>query len=124
MKRLLEEIRASEERVRKRWLIGLSSVTMAIVIGLWLVYINVLVGSETEVEISDNKDLVQSPGIAQTFKAGLVFIIDKLKTSSKGALGYLGNIFNYSNEINITQENLDRNFILDSIEKIYNTNLP
>ncbi len=40
MKKWIENIQNSDEATKKKWLMGLSVISMAIIIGLWLIYLN------------------------------------------------------------------------------------
>ena len=40
MKKWIENIQNSNEATKKKWLMGLSVISMAIIIGLWLIYLN------------------------------------------------------------------------------------
>ena len=40
MKKWIENIQNSNEATKKKWLIGLSIISMTIIIGLWLIYLN------------------------------------------------------------------------------------
>ena len=43
MSNFLEKLQASEERIKKRWLIGLTAIVMVGVVYVWLAYFNNLV---------------------------------------------------------------------------------
>ncbi len=40
MKKWIENIRNSDEATKKKWLMGFSVISMMIIIGLWLIYLN------------------------------------------------------------------------------------
>ena len=40
MKKWIENIQNSDEATKKKWLMGLSVTSMAIIIGIWLIYLN------------------------------------------------------------------------------------
>ncbi|MEK7548947.1 MAG: hypothetical protein AAB496_00420 [Patescibacteria group bacterium] len=40
MKKWIENIQNSDEATKKKWLMGLSVISMTIIIGLWLIYLN------------------------------------------------------------------------------------
>jgi L-ascorbate metabolism protein UlaG (beta-lactamase superfamily) len=126
MMNFIRKIQDSDEKTRKRWLIGFSSVTMITVIGLWLVYMNVIVepidSPENIAQLVQKEEVNEDPGFAEIFGAGFDTITSKLKETVGGALGYIGNQFGTSNEIKI--DNSNRNFILDSLDKIPTTPLP
>jgi len=72
---LLENIRNSDEKTRKRWLVGASAVSIILVIGLWLMYINF-----TTRPPGDNAEVKEpAVGFWQIFKNGLTIIFQSLK---------------------------------------------
>jgi hypothetical protein len=70
MNQFIQKLQSSEEHVKLRWLIGISAITMIIVVFVWLSYFNTLVQSSTSTDLSDT----QGVGFWQTFKGGLAFI--------------------------------------------------
>ena len=68
-------IQGYDDNRKKRWLVGLSGVSMLAVIGLWLVYINISVPrvyeSEPEKKQVKEEEVERKAGIALTLKRGL-----------------------------------------------------
>ncbi len=67
IRELLKEIQNSDEATKKRWLIGVTAVSMVLIIGLWLVYIKFTVESFT----SSAQGQESVVGFWQIFKNGL-----------------------------------------------------
>jgi len=78
LKKSVENLQASDENRKKRWLFVLSGLAMIIVIGLWLLYMknNIIPASETPTAIN-------SPSFWQTFKTGLATIINQVENLIK-----------------------------------------
>jgi len=75
IKVFLEKIQNSDEKTKKRWLIGASAVSMILVVGLWFIYINSTVKSLGE-NINNQKPTF---GFWQIFKNGLVIVFNSIK---------------------------------------------
>jgi uncharacterized Rmd1/YagE family protein len=79
LKTFLQKIQNSDEATKKRWLIGATAISMILVIGLWLVYIQSTVKSIGN-NIGDQESTV---GFWQIFKNGLVVIFNSVKENIK-----------------------------------------
>lgn len=75
LKKLLEKIRNSDEATKKRWLMGTAAVSMAVVVALWLVYVNA--DMKLVPEIKDAGE--PSTGFWQIFKNGLNVVFGSIK---------------------------------------------
>ena len=79
LKVFLQKIQNSDEATKKRWLIGATAISMILVIGLWLVYIQSTVKS-----IGNNiEDQESTVGFWQIFKNGLVVVFNSVKENIK-----------------------------------------
>lgn len=79
LKVFLQKIQNSDEATKKRWLIGATAISMILVIGLWLVYIQSTVES-----IGNNiEDQESTIGFWQIFKNGLVVFFNSVKENIK-----------------------------------------
>jgi len=79
LKIFLQKIQNSDEATKKRWLIGATAISMILVIGLWLVYIQSTVKS-----IGNNIEKQESTvGFWQIFKNGLVVVFNSVKENIK-----------------------------------------
>ena len=79
LKIFLQKIQNSDEATKKRWLIGATAISMILVIGLWLVYIQSTVKS-----IGNNIENQESTvGFWQIFKNGLVVVFNLVKENIK-----------------------------------------
>jgi len=71
LKKWLKNIQDSDELVKKRWLIVFSALSMILVIGLWLIYMNWAINSfGNEIQKQDS-----GIGFWQVFKTGLNLFI-------------------------------------------------
>lgn len=79
LKVFLQKIQNSDEATKKRWLIGATAISMILVIGLWLVYIQSTVKS-----IGNNiEDQESTVGFWQIFKNGSVVVFNSIKENIK-----------------------------------------
>ncbi len=115
------KIRSSSESVRRRWLIVFTSGSIVAVIGLWLIYMNALVEPviqrETVVMAS-----AEEAGVADTFAAGIKTIARGGAALVGGALESLREVINASRTV--TVDRAERNFIIEDLEPIPETQLP
>ena len=74
LKNKLEEIRGSDQKNKKRWLVAISAVTMIVVIGLWLIYLNQIIKSPVTEQLPDT-----SVGNWQIFKNGLKVVFESVR---------------------------------------------
>lgn len=81
IRNLLNNIQNSDEKTKKRWLIGSSAVTMIIVISLWLVYLNFSIRSQVPTDTQP-----ASAGFWQILKTGATTAIDSIKTEVKNLI--------------------------------------
>lgn len=87
VKKFIAKLQAANETTRKRWLIFLTSGTMALVIGLWAVYINFSTESVSPTAPAISQP--ERPGAWQIFSAGLTIISDNLAAAGWQAKNYL-----------------------------------
>ncbi len=66
-KKFIKKIQNSDENIKKRWLIASSAITMVLVIGLWLIYMNWSINSFNE----NAQKQKSETGFWQIFKTGL-----------------------------------------------------
>lgn len=115
-----EKIRASSEAVRRFWLMVFTGGSVVVVVGFWIMYINIIVdpvnGTLSESPVKEE------PGVAETFAAGV-------RTAARGGSVLLGNALQSlrdalkaSRTVNI--DGGERNFIVEDLEPIPETALP
>jgi len=80
IRELLKKIQNSDEATKKCWLIGVTAVSMVLIISLWLVYIKFTVESFT----SSAQEQESVVGFWQIFKNGLKVISESVWNSIKG----------------------------------------
>lgn len=122
LKNLIAKIQNSPEAARKRWLIILSGLSMAAVLGLWVLYINLVVGTAESKLTIQSQEEEKSPGAGATFLAGLKIVGSQIKESGSGLVSRLREKLGETNSIEIRGE--ERNFILEGLEEIPKTSLP
>ena len=109
----IHKLQNSDENTKKFWLILLSSLTMAVVVGGWVTYLNLTVagvssqiGRTAEVAVEIKED---APGIFAIFGAGVKTIYDEVRERLA--------------KRSIIIENPQRNFVADEVEEIPPTKL-
>lgn len=113
VKNFIKNLRDENENTKKRWLIILSGVTMALVISLWVGYFNLTLPrvappsgiAATEEEIQQNEG--QLTHIKKTLAAGFSVLMEKINTKKS-----------------LTIKAPERNFIPENSEEIPTTQLP
>ncbi len=121
LKDWLEDIRNSDEVIKKFWLFTLTSVSMAIVVALWAGYIT----ASTPGVVSNEKIAVkrQEPGATEIFGEGFEAVKSAFGSSlSRGIALVKDTVFKKENTISIS--NKDRNFVLGDIENLPKKMLP
>jgi len=122
LKNFIGRLQDSPEPVRRRWLVILSGASMAAVLGLWVLYINVIVDSAgSELALKPEKQEVQT-GAVDAFVAGLKIVGQELKKGGTGVINRLREKLDETNSIEIRGN--ERNFILEGLEEIPATKLP
>ncbi len=77
-KKFLENIQNSDETTKKRWLIGMTAVSMIIIVSLWLIYMKSTLGIVSRPENQET-----SVGFWQIFKNGLSIVSNSIKENVK-----------------------------------------
>src|SRR3989344_3394680 len=114
LKNFIGRLQDSPEPVRRRWLVILSGASMAAVLGLWVLYINVIVDSAgSELALKPEKQEVQT-GAVDAFVAGLKIVGQELKKGGTGVINRLREKLDETNSIEIRGN--ERNFILEGLE--------
>ncbi len=119
-KNFIIRIQNSEERVRRRWLVIATSSTMALVIGLWLIYIN-FITKPLEATTLQQATLPTQPGLAQIFGIGFKIVADQITKSASQTINYLEHTIGAPKIINIDNA---KNFTAEDLPKIPSTRLP
>ncbi len=120
VKNFILKIQNSDEATRKFWLFVFSGISMAVVVALWLVYVNLTVArvappagpaSGSELAAVPEKAELGQPGFFEIFGAGVKIIFDKI-----------------AGKVNVPRtfiiENQAKNFIAEDVEPIAPTKLP
>ena len=73
----LTKLQTAEDKVKRRWLIGLTAVAMIIIIFLWVVYFNVLVFHSVEPESQVQAQASDSSGFWSSMYHGTASVANK-----------------------------------------------
>lgn len=115
IKNFINKIQNSDDAVKKIWLFVFSGAAMIIVIGLWVLYMDMTVAKVNQPNsapaIAKNEKIDNGPGFFAIFSAGVKTIYDELKER-------------LSVKNSIVIENQERNFLADEVEPIQATKLP
>ncbi|MEK7590332.1 MAG: hypothetical protein AAB454_01325 [Patescibacteria group bacterium] len=112
IKNFIKNLRDENENTKKRWLIILSGITMALVISLWVGYFNLTLprvappsGMAATEEIQQNEN--QLTHIKKTLAAGFSVLMEKINTKKS-----------------LTIKAPERNFVLENLEETLSIQLP
>lgn len=129
------ELRESSEARKRRWLYGLSGTSMAIVLALWVVYMNAIVPAVPPAEspAAPGAGVVRAPsapakegeetGVWKTFTAGVRVVADELGAAAKRVKELFGRTIGAPKEIQV-ENAAERNFILDTLPSVPPAPLP
>jgi hypothetical protein len=120
IRHFIVKIQNSDESVRTRWLFVLSGTSMAIVVALWIGYINLIVTPPTAPAAAAAED--ENPGFADIMRAGATVIKGALAEKSSAYTRYIRMKIGQKNTVTI--EGSERNFILDELEPVPPASLP
>lgn len=115
LKNFISKIQNSEDAVKKIWLFVFSGASMAIVVSLWVVYMDAVVArvdspANAPVLAQQEEKIDNGPGFFAIFGAGVKTIYDELKER-------------LSVKNSIVIENQERNFVAESVEPLPKTKL-
>ncbi len=119
IKKFFQQIRESEDRIRMRWMFLLSGVSMALVLGLWVGYLNLIV---TPVSSLQAAAPTPEPSLRQIFAAGLSTIFGQMSESGAGMAEAAKKLLGGNKTITVTPE--ERNFVLETLPPVPQTPLP
>lgn len=120
IKKFFSKLQSSDEATRRRWLVILSGTSMAIVLALWISYINLIVEPVGREEKTAARKI--EPGFAEVMKAGLTVVAKGLKGVASGALANIRTTVSSTNQIKVNL--LERNFIDEELPEIKPVVLP
>ncbi len=116
IKAFIAKLQKSPEPVRFRWMIGLSGGTVAIVVALWVGYLNVIVKPTVEPVAT------REPGFAATFGKGLEIVFGEAKEGGERLSGSVKEILGSGNELSFERQTED--FIMDGLPPVPRTRIP
>ncbi len=116
----IRRIQAQEEHVRRRWLIGLTGVSMAIVIGGWVGFLNLSLSFPPAP--TQEARATKSAGIADVFAAGLAVTVDELRSLAGSFVATISGPFRKTTDITIERE--PYTFNLETLPPVPPTPLP
>ncbi|MEK7640936.1 MAG: hypothetical protein AAB389_02990 [Patescibacteria group bacterium] len=124
VRNFVEKVQNSDETTKRFWVVVCSSISMLLVVSLWLGYMNVAItkipgsnrqqATNSQQLITNNAEEVRKPGFFAVFTAGVKIIFDELKERTLA-----------KKDIVITKEVQQKmNFISEDIEPIKGSPLP
>lgn len=93
MIKFIRKLQNSDEQTKKIWLVGLSAVSMAVVIFFWLIYFNRVVNNSA---VSDNKPQKADTGFWRIMENGFSVVGGDIKTEFKNLIGKIINEKTYT----------------------------
>lgn len=110
IKNSFRKIQRAEEKIKKRWLVGLTASAMLIIIGLWLIFINNFslpnIAPANQTATSSVPTAQKQDSIWQTFKRGLNETIKNIKEQINFSKKYLEEQLQKNNETFIENQNV------------------
>ncbi|MEE8131631.1 MAG: hypothetical protein V3T98_01120 [Candidatus Paceibacterota bacterium] len=83
IKSFILHLQNSDEATKKRWLIGVSAITMIFVISGWLVYLNYTI---EKIGAPEDNEIAHSTSFWQVFKTGLIITGQSIKDKTKNLI--------------------------------------
>jgi hypothetical protein len=112
MKNFISKLQKSDEATKKKWLIFLSIISIAIIFTLWIAYLNLIVPQVAPLEIASETE--RKPGFFETMKIGLKLTVLEIKNRTINAFNYFKTKIISDREIII--EKSKPNFTLEANE--------
>ncbi|TSC81847.1 MAG: hypothetical protein G01um101419_727 [Parcubacteria group bacterium Gr01-1014_19] len=125
----ITKVQNSDETTKRFWVVVCSSISMLLVVSLWLGYMNVTITSipgpgglttndgrrttTNNLQLTTDDTEVRKPGFFAVFTAGVKIIFDELKERTLA-----------KKDIMITKENQEVNFVAEGVEPIRGATLP
>ncbi|MEK7555393.1 MAG: hypothetical protein AAB516_01070 [Patescibacteria group bacterium] len=82
IKNFTTRLQNSDDTIKKRWLIGVSAITMIFVIGGWMIYLNYTIEKMGAVE----NEIAHSTSFWQVFKTGLLITTQSIKNGTQNLI--------------------------------------
>lgn len=117
--RFIAALQQKEEHVRRRWLIGLSIGTMALVTTVWISSLKRTTGAPAPTPREYGSE---EPGATEIFIAGLRVVASKAGERSRELSRSLQRAMSRTKEINVLGN--EKNFMLEGLEAVPPTPLP
>lgn len=110
------DLQQEDEATRKRWLVILTSGTMAVVVSLWLIYLNFTITALT------SEPPKEEAGFFKTSANGLQIISKETALKISQLSAYLKSLASQTNSITIQPANI--NLILEDLGEVKPKKLP
>ena len=81
IRNFIEKLQNSEDNVKKRWLVILSGLSMAIIISIWLIYLNNIME-----KVGEKQSRQSETTFWQVFRTGLQITGSTIKEKSSGLI--------------------------------------
>lgn len=108
MKDFIHDLQMLDEARKKRWLIGLSLVAMIVVIGIWVINLNLSIAGVAQL---DNPYASDKPSIMSILMAGFFILADKTTTGLTNSYVYFNKKAQSNNTITLKKDEF--NFIYE-----------
>lgn len=122
MRNWLEKVRNSDEAAKERWLYALTAGSTFIVVLLWLGYMSLRIPEVAPPSGAKQVAVAPKPKTASIFMAGFHAVTNDVGSRLSRGIERLKNAVGGSNVILITPE--PKNFVLETVEEVPETNLP
>ena len=113
----MRRLRNAEEPVRRRWMFILSGATMAIVVGFWVLSLNL-----TLIRPDATPATAEKPGVGTIFSAGLATVSHRITIGARQTLDFLAQRLGQKRDITVRKAEQD--FTLDRLAPVPRTPLP
>ncbi len=123
VRNFVTKVQHSDETTKRFWVVVCSSISMLLVVSLWLGYMNMTIvkipgpksqiATNNKLQITNNANEVKKPGFFAIFTAGVKIIFDEFRERVL-----------VKKDIVITKEDQKINFIAEGVEPIRGARLP
>ncbi len=130
--RKIEDLRRAKDGVKKRWIIALTTISMTIIVGLWILYLNFAlpqISKENKTASLSNSKPETKNSAVEVFNKGFKIIsedfqtkFDEIKKQMNSQTAYLKDRIEKTNEFSIVTSLVD--YSIEDSETIASTPLP
>lgn len=96
------ELQKKDDEIKRQWLIGLTSASMLIVLGLWIISMN-----STIKKLGDSEDVKSETGLGTTFLQGFEITAGAMEKEMSGFYEKIQNLLKTTNSVTIQPTNMN-----------------